>query len=422
MKPRLDLPRVTLLADNGCDRATAYSMSNKVVRHRDGVFVTWLDDRYRVILAQVDSDTGIVAAAFPLAQGIDNHCGAALTLGADGVLHVMAGAHGTNGFIHRFSATPADPASWSLPEAVGASSTYPSLVTARNGDLVLAYRHTALQGPWSTCLIRRPPGCAWSWCNPLVTAPAPGYMYPNNCLSVAPDGTLHLLMEFRKTFPEGRDTMRSMAVTHLQSADNGETWVHDDGRPIHSSPVGIEDCALIDHDPAGSLRPANLLALPDGRLWCGIWNQRTGAAGLLRRDTTSGWTRVDLSAAIAAAAPEKVATSELRLTVDSDGSLLAVLTVAPTLDWAHSGNEILCLWLDPATGALHRNWRVPKADPAQSNWLPSVEMGDGTTPTHSPLILFTDGNRGEGLVNNATTRVRMIALSGTRTFREDRTC
>ena len=157
-----DLPRVTLLADNGSDRATAYHMSNKVVRHRDGVFVTWLDDRYRIILARVDPGTGAVAAAFPLAQGIDNHCGAALALDADGALHVMAGAHATNGFIHRFSATPAEPASWSLPEAVGAASTYPSLVTARNGDLVLAYRHTSLQGPWSACLIRRPYGGAWA--------------------------------------------------------------------------------------------------------------------------------------------------------------------------------------------------------------------------------------------------------------------
>lgn len=405
-----DMNRVALLAENGCDRATAYSMSNKVVRHRDGVFVTWLDDRYRIILAQVDPDTGEVATAFPLAQGIDNHCGAALALGADGLLHVMAGAHGTNGFIHRFSATPADPASWSLPEAVGAASTYPSLVTARNGDLVLTYRHTALQGPWSTCVIRRPPGGAWSWCNPLVAAPAPGYTFPTNCLSMGPDGTLHLLIEFYKTFPDNRDAARSMAVTHLQSADNGVTWVHDDGRPINSSPAGIEDCVLIDYDPAGSLRPANLVALPDGCLWCGIWNERTGAAGLLRRETSGDWKRVDLASAIAMATPAMLPNSELNLTVDRDGSLLAVFTVAPALHWAHPGNEILCLWLDPATGALRRHWRVPKADPAQSNWLASVERGDGTTPAHSPVILFTDGNRGEGLVNSATTGVRMTCM------------
>jgi hypothetical protein len=388
-------------------------MSNKVVRHRDGVFVTWLDDCYRIVLAQVDPDTGTVVTAFPLAQGIDNHCGAALTLGADGALHVMAGAHGTNGFIHRFSATPADPASWSLAEAVGAASTYPSLVTARNGDLVLAYRHTALQGSWSTCVIRRPRGGAWSWCNPLVAAPAPGYTFPTNSLSVGPDGTLHLLLEFFKTFPENRDASRSMAVTHLQSCDNGVTWLHDDGRPVKSTPIGIEDCTLIDSDPAGSLRPANLVALADGRLWCGIWNQFTGAVWLLRRDAPGRWTRVDLDAAIAMAAPARVLTSQPCLTVDRDGSLLAVCTVAPTLNWAHPENELLCLWLDPATGALRRHWRVPKADPAQSNWLPSVERGDGPTPAHSPVILFTDGNRGEGLVNSARTRVRMIALPGT---------
>lgn len=402
-------PRVSLLAGDGCDRATAYHMSNKVVRHRDGVFVTWLDDHYRIILAQVDPGTGSVTNVFPLAQGIDNHCGAALTLGADGALHVMAGSHATNGFIHRFSATPSDPASWSLPEAVGASSTYPSLVTARNGSLVLAYRHTSLDGPWSTCVLTRPPGGAWSWNNPLVVAPAPGYMFPSNCLSVGPDGVLHLLVEFQKTFPKNLDRSRSMAVTHLQSVDNGVTWTHDDGRPIKSSPVGIEDCVLMDHAPAGSLRPANLVALADGRLWCGVMDQFPGTVWLLRRNAPGSWVRIHLADAMAVAtAPGAVATSQPCLAIDRDGSLLVVFTVAPALNWAHPGNEILCLWLDSATGALRRHWRVPKADLTQSNWLPSIEMGDGTVPSHSPLILFTDGNRGQGLVNTATTRVRMI--------------
>jgi hypothetical protein len=61
-----DIHRVALLADNGCDRATAYHMSNKVLRHRDGLFVTWLDERYRIILAQVEPGSGDVLTAFPL--------------------------------------------------------------------------------------------------------------------------------------------------------------------------------------------------------------------------------------------------------------------------------------------------------------------------------------------------------------------
>ena len=64
----------TLLAADACDRATAYHMSNKVVRHPDGLFVTWLDQHYRAILAQLNPETGQVLMSFPLHQGCDNHC------------------------------------------------------------------------------------------------------------------------------------------------------------------------------------------------------------------------------------------------------------------------------------------------------------------------------------------------------------
>ncbi len=113
-----------VLADNGCDRATAYHMSNKIVRHSDGLFVTWLDENYRAVIAHVEPDTGDVLSATPLHQGSDNHCGGTLAVTPDNRLHIVAGSHHPP-FIYRHSATPADPHSWSLPEGVYSPSKTP---------------------------------------------------------------------------------------------------------------------------------------------------------------------------------------------------------------------------------------------------------------------------------------------------------
>ena len=401
-----------LLTDHGCDRATAYHMSNKIVRHRDGLFVTWLDDGYRVILARLDERSGAVLSTVALAQGTDNHCGAAMAITPDQVLHVLAGSHADGAFIHRWSATPSDPASWSLPLAVGSSATYPSLVVSPAGTLFLSYRHAAVNGPWLALFSRRPLGQGWSWRLPLTSAPAPLYTFPTNCLTVGPDGTLHLVIEFYKTFPQGRDYPRSPAVTHLESRDDGVTWCHDDGRKIPQVPVGLEDCTLVAHDAAGDLRPAEALPLADGRLLCGIWNARTNTAALHVRTALGAWQRVDLMRELAARAAGRVITSQLRLALDRDGSVLAVTTVSPTAEWSSPQNQLLLLWLEAATLRVLRHELVPQAVAGQSNWLPAIERGvGGQPPAQAPLILFTEGNRGEGCANDAVCRVRLLRLT-----------
>lgn len=407
----MPMPHVFSLADNGSDRATAYHMSNKVLHHRDGTFVTWLDDQYRTMLAQVDPDTGTVRQAFPLAQGWDNHCGAALAQTPDGALHLMAGAHAAGAFIHRASRTPADPGSWSLPQAVGWAPTYPSLVALSDGALVLAHRHTPLEGHWHAQLTRRPPGQDWGWPLALTRAPAPLYTFTTNALTLGPDGVLHIVVEFFKTYPNNVDAARSPAVTHLYSPDGGVTWHHDDGRLVKKVPVCLEDTPLIAHDAAGSLRPGNLLALADGRLVCGIWNQFNADAFLMLRRAPGQWARLGLTEEIRRRVNPGIVTSQLQLGLDTDGSVLVVTTVAAEADWSAPTNQVLCLWFDPATERLTRHCLVPQLIPGQSNWLPSVERhGGGVPPSRSPLILFTDGNRGPGLADHTRCGVRLLRL------------
>ena len=86
------------LSANGSDRATAYNMSNKIVRRDGQLFAAWLDaplgpaQPSRVQLGVCDA-RGLLQTSFQLGSGIDNHCGPALALDASGRMHAIIGAH-----------------------------------------------------------------------------------------------------------------------------------------------------------------------------------------------------------------------------------------------------------------------------------------------------------------------------------------
>jgi hypothetical protein len=398
-----------VLTDSGCDRATAYHMSNKVVRHRDGVFVTWLDENYRAIVANIDPDRGQVLAAFPLHQGYDNHCGAALAVTPDQRLHVVAGSH-HSGFIYRHSDTPADPGSWSLPESVGSASTYPSLVALADGGLVLAYRRSSVNGRWSAALQRRSPKGRWSGPTQVMIASAERYTYPTNSLVVDAQGILHLGLEFYKTYKSSEDAARSVAVTHAYSEDAGITWHHDDGRKVHTLPFGMEDSYLVDHDVTGNLRPGNLAVLPDGRVVMAVWNARLGTLTAHVRQNPGSWESLDLTAAATGDRDGWRVNSQGRVAVDQNGQLVIVTTTAPEMVWGHPRQHLQCLWVEPDSLTVTRSHLVPKEDPGRAAWLASVEHGHTGQAEHPLLVLYSDGNRGETCINDARCRVRMLQL------------
>ena len=399
-----------VLADSGCDRATAYHMSNKIVRHRDGVFVTWLDDRYRAVVAHIDPERGQVLAAFPLHQGSDNHCGAALTVTPDHCLHMVAGSH-HSGFIYRYSDTPADPSGWSLPESVGSAATYPSLVALADGGLALAYRRSSSDGRWSTAIQRRSAKGRWSGPTRVMIAPAERYTYPTNSLVVDAQGILHLGLEFYKTYASSEDTARSVAVTHAYSEDAGVSWHHDDGRKIHTLPFGLEDAFLVDHDVTGNLRPGNLTVLTDGRVVMAVWNARLGTLTAHVRHEAGRWESVDLTAAATGNRDGWRVNSQGRVAVDQDGQLVVVTTTAPEIGWGHPHQHLQCIWVETGSLSVTRSHMVPKESPERAAWLASVEHGHPGQARHPLLVLYSDGNRGETCINDARCRVRMLQLT-----------
>jgi hypothetical protein len=245
----------------------------------------------------------------------------------------------------------------------------------------------------------------------VMVAPAERYTYPTNSLVVDARGTLHLGLEFYKTYASSDDAPRSVAVTHAYSEDRGVTWYHDDGRMIHSVPFGMEDACLIDHDVTGNLRPGNLAVLPDGRVIMAVFNARLGTLALRVRREPGCWDSVDLTTAATGDREGWRVNSQGRVAVDPQGNLVVVTTAAPGMEWGQPRQQIRCIWVDAASLAVTRSHLVPKEDPERAAWLASIEHGHQGKAEHGLLALYSDGNRGETCVNDARCRVRLLQLA-----------
>ncbi len=400
--------RAVTLTAQGCDRSTAYHQANKIVRAGDALWVTWLSEDYRCIVAEVAPD-GRVRGEVPVSQGFDNHCGGALTRTPDGVLHFMSGSHHL-GFIYRSSAAPMRPESWSLPQGVGATATYPSFVHDLQGALHLAHRRAAADSatPWGVNWTWKVPGEPWRKSIGLLRMPSPLYTYPTNALVAAPDGTLHLLVEWYKTWPNNICEARSVAVSHLERTPAGE-WRHTDGRPVRQYPVVIEDCNLLLARAQGNPRPGNVALLPDGRPCFAAWDQFTGETVLAVRRPDRTWQIADLTAGAAACDPGHLFNSHPQIAVNGRGEILLVASRAPAREWAHPGSRIVRLASDD-TGRILRYDSIAPGAPGIPDWLPNIEKpAPGVYPDRFHL-LFQRGNRGEGCINTARCEVMLATV------------
>lgn len=402
--------RVFTLARDGCDRSTAYHMSNKIAREGDGLWVTWLDEAYRCVLARVSAGGRVLSRAF-LAQGFDNHCGGALARTPDGALHFVSGSHHV-AFVYRHSQGPEVGASWSPPEAVGVGGTYPSLVADPAGGLHLAHRQMGEreEGTWGVAAHEhRPPGPWKRWGVRLLDMPAPLYSFPTNSLAAGPDGALHLLVEWYKTWPGKGAPARSLGVSHFLRAPSGE-WRFDDGRPLEKLPSGMGESPLAVSRPGGNPRPGNLALLRDGRPFFGYWDQADGALVLAVKGAGGGWRLIDLTSAAERLDPGRRFNSQPQAAVNAAGEIVLVACRAEGGAWADPSSRLHAYWIDPSGGEVLRHLALEKRDPREPDWLPSIEKpGPGVFP-EAPWLLYQTGRRGEGCVNAARCAVNLSLL------------
>jgi len=398
------------LAKDGCDRATAYHMSNKIVRREGELFVTWLDSSYRNVVAAVDPAGGAVQRTVVVGQGFDNHCGAAMALTPDGVLHVVNGSH-HRGFVYRCSDDPAASESWSPPEAVGCRPTYPSLVSDLKGDLHLTHRYSPMYGGrWGTAWCKKEGRAPWRHAILLAEAPAPGYTYPTNALAAAPDGTVHLIIEWLKTYRDNIEPAHSMAVSHFETAD-GVHWSYSDGREVKSMPIGIEDADPILFRGRANLRPGNVAVLPDGRPCVSIWDRAAGVMLLAVRAADRTWKLTDLSPAIESLCPGTYFNGLPQIAVTPSAELIVVLSRAENAEWGHVTTQLHVFRIAPDSGGILGHEPIEKTNPDEPDWLPSIEKEILGQYRSDPCLTYTTGRRGQGCINDAQCEVKLVQLA-----------
>lgn len=276
-----------LVSTSGSERAT--NDSGKILTCAGRTHVAWQDvtrQGYYNRVRSFDHASQTWSEPVTLDEGIDNHARGVLTIDPEGFVHVILGGHGS-AVTWRRTLAPHDTSRWTPAEPVGVG-TYPIFLAGPDGTLYLTLRGNGPTRPdRGMDLYRKPPGQGWQPARRVVQlAPEYGQAYAgfHNQLTLAPDGTLHAVIDFYEG--EG-DNCRGLhqATCYARSRDGGDTWEAADGR---TAPVGArpEDLTVLARStkerheplPPPEIKHGGIVALSDGRPVF-FWLHHTDGAG-----------------------------------------------------------------------------------------------------------------------------------------------
>ena len=224
-----------LLSSEGSGRATAYLESPKIISFKGKTHVAWLDsppEGFRIRIRTLDQLSGEWSEAWTLGEAEDNHGGPALTIDAEGYLHVLFYSH-HHPFRYRRSVRPNDASEWTPFEEFGVNLTYPSFVCAKDGTLIMAARRSYENRPWELEMWSKRPDKAWQRQRALVRSRHGIYSQFAGSLAWGPDHeTLHLGTRIYE-MPADEAMSPLTTVGYLKSSDGGETWTLSDGTPVY---------------------------------------------------------------------------------------------------------------------------------------------------------------------------------------------
>ncbi|MBM3859855.1 MAG: hypothetical protein FJ395_09425 [Verrucomicrobia bacterium] len=426
--PPKNAPILVRLSAEGGDRATAYSMSAKVVRRNGHYLCTFLDSARQNRWLLVDGRSGRVLHSGTVGPPqVDNHCGAAVCGAPDGTVHLVIGSH--HGSFQHFELPPSsNPDAWRLNDAkLGEGATYPSLVCDSAGTLHLAYRCRGFRGqtvPYHLMYAHRPQGGPWSVPRPLVRAAVMEHTWLTNVLEAGPDGAVHLVFSNTRKLSDGG---YYYGASHLFTTDGGKTWRQLGAGHVSHLPVdaaglklieGSEPCAARSQPKTHERWLAQTQRGPEyyyynemvvsnpavdkaGRPWVILHNLLTGKAEL-RRGGTDGWRAFPLCDALAKAFPGCKVSHAGQLAFCSGGSLEVILTMVPAASvsaWGHPETRLVRIELN-ADGDVLRAGAVSDPMPGVPDWMPSIERRAAGVAVARPALLFTRGLNAGGFAKN----------------------
>ena len=417
------------LSDRGSTRGTAYTASNKIISHDGLVHVTWLDTPGTTRVQTLTDAGELVTDAQVLHYGVDNHCGAALTVDADGYIHAMAGSHSEIPFLHHVSRQPWSMEYWWPGYPVSDNPTYPATACTKDGRLHLTYRwwhhidvHESPKGyrvPPTAGYQRTRTGMQWenignrrtdldAWTKPLslVAAPVPrGYCQYGSSLAPDRNGGLHMGFHVY----DHEFTTRGRAAGYLYSPDGGDTWMTAAGKEV-LPPCGPESYDVLEYGDDLNMRVSNITVNAEGRPLLVAGHNEDGNSVLWEHGGTA-WERTDLLPVLHSVQPDRYFSMDATISVDAkNNTWIAAQTVKTLGGWGAPDSEVVLLFR-PAGTDMWQVVQVSEPDETTANWHPSIERITSVFQTmDEPYLLYTHGEKGTGCETYVYTDIRLVKL------------
>jgi len=416
-----DVPDGFLVSEYGSGRATGYAEANKIITWGDTTHVAWLDctaSGFEVKMRSFDRTSGHWSPIYTISAAEDNHGGPALSVDSEGYLHVAYYPH-HDAFRYRKSLYPNDASAWEDEVLVGQACTYPTLVCGPDDTLYLTGRESNVS-PWVVNLYTKPAGSSWSGPTSILQADVGGYAHFMEALAWGPDHqTLHLSCRFY-------DAGSCHAVGYMKSTDFGQTWTRYDGTPITLpgtadtlDVIEMIDAADRSYFTNGMTLRSGAIAVDDSGVPYVLYNTLTGLsrprqAWLATPDAGGGWQKQLLNDWVDGLPAGWGAGVYGGLTIDDRGRMHAVLQIADDTNepnmFGTPSSELV--WLESLDGGTSWTSRLlTDFDPVTPRWLPSIERPTGHNPVNVPGLIYTSGEKGDGLHDILEDDVFWVALS-----------
>jgi len=398
-----------LLSSSGSGRATAYIESNKVISYQGKTHVAWLDtpvEGFRVKMRSLDQANGEWSEEVTIGEAIDNHGGPALTIDGEGYLHIVYFSHHHPFRYHR-SVRPNDSSEWEPMEQFGTDLTYPTLLCAKDGTLILSARRSHDEKPWELEVWKKAPGAEWTYHSTILRSDRMNYsQYAASMVWGHDHKTLYL--GFRISQIPHIVTLEKMfsytALGCMMSPDEGETWTKLDGTPLELPAVeSTSDIIMSTDSSQGRVLESGAIAIsPDGIPFIGysVRMDNSSEGYLATPLPDGGWKHVHLNPFLPKENRDEALIMSGGIAFNGKGQ---PVIVAPLLNledgksyWGHSTTKIVRLNSEDG-GLTFKSKLVSGKDASEPQWMPSIERPTGFNDVpENPGMIFTDGGRGSG--------------------------
>ncbi|MEX0326498.1 MAG: BNR-4 repeat-containing protein [Puniceicoccaceae bacterium] len=404
-----------VVSTEGSGRATAYLESPKIITYEGKTHVAWLDspeEGFRVRVRSLDHETGNWSETWTIGEATDNHGGPAMTIDAEGFLHVLYYSH-HHPFRYRRSVRPNDASEWTPFEEFGVNLTYPALVCASDGTLIMVARRSYDDKPWELELWRKPSGEPWQRQGTILRSRHGIYAQFAASLAWGPDHqSIHLGTRIYEMPVE--DPARALTtVGYLVSPDGGTTWYRTDGSRVEL-PATAE---TIDTIATGRGRENRILHTgsigvnAEGRpfLPYGVRIQESSQAYLASPMETGGWHNLHFNPFLPPSFREWDLFMHGGIAFGASGqpTLVGTIMQVPLDDheWGHPTTELVC-FRSTNGGATWESEGLHDPDPESPRWMPNIERPTGFNQIPAnPSFIYTDGVRGDTLEDQLSNKV-----------------